>query len=82
MSPRVRNIFALAGLIAAYGVTIWLLEQQGIATWGESFTSDPKAIFSRDHDRERMIEQEFDAPVFTPPADTMPSVEVDDARTD
>ena len=68
MSRQVRDVFALAALIAGYALLLWVYESKLAAAWGESFSADPKAIFTRDHDRERMIEGEMSAePYVTAP---------------
>jgi hypothetical protein len=71
MSRGVRDVFILAGLIALYGVALWLYEAKLAETFGETLSENPRAIFARDHDRERMIAEENNAETFTPPADDM-----------
>lgn len=68
MSRGVRDVFILAGFMACYGVVLWLYESKMVE---ETLSENPRAIFARDYDRDRMIEQENDAPTFTPPADDM-----------
>jgi len=69
MSQSVRNVFALAGLFALYGIALWVYESKAIETWATSFANDPKAIFSREHDRDRMIAEELNAASFITPAE-------------
>lgn len=77
MSRGVRDIFILAGLLATYGIVLWLYEAKLAAQWGEDWTLDPKAVFARDHDRDRRIAEELNVPTdgFTPPADDMLAVD-------
>jgi hypothetical protein len=71
MSRGTRDVFILAGCIAVYGIVLWLYEAKLADAFGETFANDPKAIFARDHDRDRRIAEELGIPTFTPPADTM-----------
>lgn len=74
MSRGVRDVFVLAGALAVYGIVLWLYEAKLADAFGETFANDPRAIFARDHDRDRRIAEELDitpSPVFTPPADEM-----------
>lgn len=71
MSKGTRDVFILAGCIAVYGIVLWLYEAQLAERFGETFANDPKAIFARDHDRDRRIAEELGIPTFTPPADEM-----------
>lgn len=85
MSRGVRDVFILAGLIALYGVTLWLYEAKLAEAFGDALSENPRAIFARDHDRDRMIAEENNAPSFTPPADDMLGTiesEATDAGTD
>lgn len=58
MSPNVRNIFIIAGLLAAYGAIIWLAEKQGMLKWADDYEASPGALFARDHDRDNRIAEE------------------------
>jgi len=78
MSRGVRDVFILAGCIAVYGLVLWAYEAKLAGTFGETFAADPKAIFARDHDRDRMIAGELGIPTFTPPADTMTAAPLED----
>lgn len=76
MSRQVRDVFALAALIAGYGILLWIYDAKLAAQWGESFANEPKAIFARDHDRDRLIAEEMGiAPVL---ADITPMEDRDD----
>lgn len=80
MSRQVRDVFALAALIAGYGILLWVYESKLASQWGESYAIEPKAIFARDHDRDRLIAEEMDigVPTFTPPADDLPVMTLED----
>ncbi len=74
MSRGVRDVFVLAGALALYGIVLWAYEAKLAGAFGETFANDPRAIWARDHDRDRMIAEELDIKpplTFTPPADTM-----------
>ena len=43
MSPNVRSILALAGMIAAYGLLTWATEHQHDTSW----EATPRAVFAR-----------------------------------
>lgn len=58
MSKQVRDVFVLAGLIALYGVALWLYESKLAQEWGTTFANEPRAIFNRG-ERERLIEEEM-----------------------
>lgn len=74
MNKDTRDVFILAGAIAIYGVFLLLAERAEFSAWGERFSRDPRAIFGREHDRDRLIAAELNAEpfAFTPPADTIP----------
>lgn len=78
MSKGTRDVFILAGCIAVYGIVLWLYEAQLAGTFGATFANDPRAIFARDHDRDRRIAEELRLPTFTPPADTMTAAPLED----
>jgi hypothetical protein len=59
MTKEVRDVFIFAALIALYGAALWLAQRERFRAWADTFASDPKATFAHEHDRERMIAEEF-----------------------
>lgn len=59
MSPHVRNTLALAALVAVYGIALWLYESKRLDTWARTYATNPRAIWSREFDRERLMAEEF-----------------------
>jgi len=77
MSRGVRDVFILAGALAVYGIVLWAYEASLAGKFGDTFSADPRAIFARDHDRDRMIAEELGLPRFTPPADIMEAAPIE-----
>jgi hypothetical protein len=59
MSKGVQDVFILAGLVALYGLVLWLYEAKLAEAFGQSLNENPRAIFARDYDRDRMIAKEM-----------------------
>lgn len=58
MSPHVRNTLALAGVLVAYGIVLWLYESKGVSTWAKSYATSPRALWARQN-RNSAIQSEF-----------------------
>lgn len=78
MSKQVRDVFILSGLIALYGLALWLYESKLAQQWGENYSHEPRALFNKG-ERERLIEEEM---TFTPPADAMTVAPLPEETTD
>lgn len=60
MSRQVRDVFILSGLIALYGLALWLYESKLTHEWSENFPNEPHAIHNHQV-RDALIEEEMNA---------------------
>ncbi len=57
MSEHVRDVLILSGLLALYGLALWLYEEKLAGQFAESFATDPRAIFARGQRDQLMAEE-------------------------